>query len=353
MNARVQVSEQWATRLVEFNVHVARTAHPSWIPRNVRPFVFDVSGAVRPRAERALSEWLREAHGLENKVDWQMEEPEKRIWLLDPPSLTRLTRELSIVMHRDWLVCEIDGARLREVRGRIDPVLWRLMVEEMPVNAAHHESARVSFLNREPRELESDLLADGARTLIGLLAPEWEAVRGRAKLRFDAALFGEGLQREARLPAARVLGATCAPEGEDSEADAASAADGAQLGEEIAGASPNRNGRVSELPAGSQPDRNSCVTRLAAGFRPDRSGCVTRLAEGSRPDRLGRVSELPAGSRPDRDGCVLGLARFQPDRLGGVMELAARSQPDRHKCVMELVRGWLVPRRLPQWAWLF
>jgi hypothetical protein len=90
-------------------------------------------------------------------------------------------------MHRDWLVRVIDGARLREIRSRIDPVLWRLMVEEMPGNAAHHTEPRVEFLSRMPRSLEADLLADGARTLSSLIRPEWQAVALRARLRFDAA----------------------------------------------------------------------------------------------------------------------------------------------------------------------
>jgi hypothetical protein len=119
-------------------------------------------------------------------MDWQMKEPQKRIWLLDSPSLTRLTRELSIVMHRHFLLRTIDGPRLRDIRGRIDPVLWRLLVEEMPEAAPDHERARVQFLNREPAELEAELIADGSRVLLALLAPEWRAVWGRARLRFPA-----------------------------------------------------------------------------------------------------------------------------------------------------------------------
>lgn len=187
MNARVQVNDQWSIRLMEINLHVARTAHRSWIPADAREALFDAQGALHPRAERSVSQWLLDTHGLQRQMDWEMHESEKRIWLLDAPSLTRLTRELSIVMQRNFLLREIDGSRLREIRARVDPVLWRLMSEEMPIDAAHHAEARVTFLNRMPWDLESDLVYDGARLLWSLLAPEWLALRGRARLRFDAA----------------------------------------------------------------------------------------------------------------------------------------------------------------------
>ena len=186
MNEVVNVSGQWAGRLTEFNVHVARIAHRSWIPESVRPFVFNVQGALHPRAEKWISEWLLETHDLRREMDWQMKEPQKRIWLLDSPSLARLTRELSIVMHRNELMQTIDGVCLREIRSRVDPVLWRLMVEELPADAPCHAHAHVSFLNRVPQELEADLIEDGSRTLMALLRPEWRAVCGRARLRFAA-----------------------------------------------------------------------------------------------------------------------------------------------------------------------
>jgi hypothetical protein len=186
MNEVISMNGQWSSRLEEFNVHVARIAHRSWIPEAVQAIVFDAQGALHARAEKWISEWLLETHGLQCETDWQMCEPEKRIWLLDSPSLARLTRELSIVMHREALLQTIDGARLREIRGRIDPVLWRLMLEELPSAAPVHSQPQVSFLNRAPQDLDADLLADGARLLKSLLRPHWRAVCGRATLRFPA-----------------------------------------------------------------------------------------------------------------------------------------------------------------------
>jgi hypothetical protein len=184
--ARAAMNGQWGDRLSDFNVRVARIAHRSWIPENVQPLVFDAQGALHPRAEKWISEWLLETHDLLHEMDWQMKEPQKRIWLLDSASLMRLTRELSTVMHRHFLLRTIDGPRLRDLRSRIDPVLWRLMVEEMPSDAPGHDQARVHFLNREPADLEAELIADGSQTLLALLAPEWRAVCGRARLRFAA-----------------------------------------------------------------------------------------------------------------------------------------------------------------------
>lgn len=174
-----------AARLVEFNMHVARFAHYSWYPGALRGVVVDAHGCIDARAEPALSRWLLKELDLQQDMDWQMDEPQKRLWLLDGPGIGRLSYELSLAMHRDWLAREIDGSRLRVLQQKIDPEARRFAVEEAPEGLFRHRSPRVDFERDAPAEIEAALRADGARTLLSMLQPQWYAVQGRAQLYFE------------------------------------------------------------------------------------------------------------------------------------------------------------------------
>jgi YOP proteins translocation protein K (YscK) len=179
---------QLVMQLVEFNLHVARIAHPSWLPPGLRRVVYNGQGVLKPEAERSLSDWLLDEHDLRRHMDWQMHEPEKRLWLLDGASLSRLAVELSVLLHREWLVRVIDGAYLRKLSAQVDPALLRSLADSVPRDAPCHSVPQVSFTAAAADDVGAKLHADGMRVLLSLLNPFWRAVCGRARLRLDVRL---------------------------------------------------------------------------------------------------------------------------------------------------------------------
>jgi YOP proteins translocation protein K (YscK) len=190
MNAATRSSpdSQWVMRLVEFNLHVARFAHPSWFPSALSSRVFDSQGKLDKRAEPRLSEWLLRKFGLDHEMDWQMSEWSKRLWLLDRPSLDRLTYELAVALHREVLARVVDRARVQLLQEKLDPEVWRFVVEEVPEGHFRPSSPTVDFERAEAEQLRAALTKDGACTLLALLQPTWRAVCGRARLRFNISL---------------------------------------------------------------------------------------------------------------------------------------------------------------------
>jgi hypothetical protein len=180
----VSIESKRALRLVEFNLHPARFAHRSWYGETAGSVLFDAGGRVEQRSEPLVSDWLLHEIGLHDQMDWQMEEPQKRLWLLDGASLGRLALELALAMHREWLVRIIDGARLRALGARLGGQALRFVVEEVPEGAFHYQEPLVSFELTAEDELGVELVEQGGRTLLALLDPAWRAVRGRAQLHF-------------------------------------------------------------------------------------------------------------------------------------------------------------------------
>lgn len=176
---------EWTVRLVEFNLHLARLAHHSWYPPSLRG---TASAAIDARCEPHLSQCLIQQLDLEHAMDWEMQEPQKRLFLLDRAGLEKLTYELSVAMHRDWLARVIDGSRLRGLRTRVEPHAWRFAVEDVPEGLFRHRSPTVDFDSGAPEELTAMLQYDGARILLALIQPIWRAVHQRARLRFDRAI---------------------------------------------------------------------------------------------------------------------------------------------------------------------
>jgi hypothetical protein len=179
-----------ALRLVDFNLHVARFAHSSWYADGPRAQmmaagIFDSLGRIHERAESQVSSWLLLELGLQAEMDWEMSEPQKKVWLLDAPSLERLALELALAMHRDWLVQTIDAASVRALQVKLDGPALRFVVEEVPERSFHYRSPGVNFLVDSAAVLALKLKALGARTLMGVLQPAWRAVRARAQLHFD------------------------------------------------------------------------------------------------------------------------------------------------------------------------
>lgn len=168
-------------RLVEFNLHSARYAHESWCPPGL-------SGPPFGRyTEPHVSRWLLQQLGLQTEMDWEMQEPQKRLWLLDKPSLERLAREFALAMHREWLAQVIDAVRWRALEEKIDPQALRFVVEEVPAGSFHYREPLVSFESSSPEEIGAELTEHGVRALMALLQPTWRAVRLRAELYFDRA----------------------------------------------------------------------------------------------------------------------------------------------------------------------
>ena len=181
---------QRALRLVEFNLHPARFAHRSWYEDRpgghaLREALFDADGRVERRAEPLVSGWLLRELGLQDQMDWEMDEPQKRLWMLDGRSLERLALELALAMHREWLVRLIEGTRLRALAAQIGGQALRFVVEEVPEGAFHFQAPVVSLDPQPQDDLGAELKQHGARTLVALLDPAWRAVRGRAQLFFD------------------------------------------------------------------------------------------------------------------------------------------------------------------------
>jgi YOP proteins translocation protein K (YscK) len=192
MSAAASTAGRRAVRMVEFNLHPARFAHRSWLAalsgeRSDDEAIFGADGRTADRSEPGLSGWLLEELGLQGEMDWEMSELPKRIWLLDGPALERLSLELALCMHREWLVRMIDARHLRALYEKVDQEAVRFAIQEIPEGAFHYESAVVSFERAAPIDLAAQLKDHGARTLLALLRPTWRAVRARAELYFDRA----------------------------------------------------------------------------------------------------------------------------------------------------------------------
>lgn len=187
------VASQRALRLVELNLHLARYAHPSWYeetlsdPR-IAGVMLDERARVRAHVEPHVSCWLLHERGLSLDMDWDMQEPQKRVWLLDRPSLERLALELALAMHREWVVQIIDSARLRALAAAVGAEALRFVIEEVPAGYFHYQEPLVSFESQPTSDVAAELREYGVRTLMALLEPAWRAVRGRAQLFFDRAL---------------------------------------------------------------------------------------------------------------------------------------------------------------------
>jgi hypothetical protein len=182
-----------AVRLVEFNLHPARYVHRSWYQdllddREPISAVFDADGRVLARAEPQVSAWLLREAGLSEDADWEMREPQKRVWLLDSRGLARLMLELALAMHREWLVQIIDSARLRVLSEVVGAEAIRFVVEEVPAGAFHYQAPQVDFDGDLLSGLGTQLRIQGARTLFALLEPAWSAVRGRAQFFLERTL---------------------------------------------------------------------------------------------------------------------------------------------------------------------
>jgi len=179
-----------ALRLVEFNLHVARFAHRSWFGDGVREQGWSAAmtharAGLRDRGESQVSLWLLREVGLEGAMDWDLHEPQKRLWLLDGATLQRLALELALAMHRQWLLQVIDGTRLRALADAVGEPALRFVVGELPQDSFHYQSPQVRLFGATTGELRLGLLEQGARTLIALLQPAWREVRVRAQLHFD------------------------------------------------------------------------------------------------------------------------------------------------------------------------
>lgn len=191
------VVSQRALRLVELNLHLARYAHRSWYEEAFRDariahVMLDERSRVHAHLEPYISRWLLQELDLSLDMDWDMREPQKRIWLLDRAGLERLALELALAMHREWVVQIIDSTRLRTLAGVVGADALRFVIEEIPVGCFHYQAPLVSFESQAMLDVAVELRGHGARTLMALLEPAWRAVRGRAQLFFDRALGSSG-----------------------------------------------------------------------------------------------------------------------------------------------------------------
>jgi hypothetical protein len=184
------VAAQRALRLVELNLHLARYAHRSWYEEalsdpTLAPVMLDERTQLRTELEPYVSDWLLHERGLSLDMDWDMQEPQKRVWLLDRPSLERLALELALAMHREWVVQIIDSARLRALAAAVGADALRFVIEEVPAGYFHYQEPLVSFDGQPTSDVAAELREYGVRTLMALLEPTWRAVRGRAQLFFN------------------------------------------------------------------------------------------------------------------------------------------------------------------------
>lgn len=182
------LAADWPARLIEFNLHPAGSAHASWYPLQLAAQLRGADGRIGPRIEAGISRWMLGEFGLDKHFDWEMRETQKRWWLMDGPSLERLTRELSIVMHREVLARVIDRSQLQRMQRQTGEDIWHFAVEQVPDGSFCHRAPTVNFAGGDSEQLENAWKEDGARTLLRLLHPTWWAVRSRAGLRFDRAL---------------------------------------------------------------------------------------------------------------------------------------------------------------------
>jgi hypothetical protein len=181
-----------ALRLAELNLHVARFAHRSWYEHalsdlDVAGAWCDEQGRLTPRVEPQVSQWLLRELGLQGQMDWTLDSPPTRLWLLDRPALERLALELALAMHREWVVQIIDAARVRALAAKVGAEALRFVVQELPGGCLHYQTP-VASLEGDLSRIDQELQDHGARTLVALLDPAWRAVRARAQLFFDRAL---------------------------------------------------------------------------------------------------------------------------------------------------------------------
>jgi hypothetical protein len=201
MSAGTAEETQRAVRLVEFNLHLARYAHRSWYENALADpktafLLGEEPGRLARRVEPQVSQWLLQELGLQGQMDWNLNRPQERVWLLEKRALERLALELALAMHREWLVKIIDSNRVRALSAKVGAGLVRFVVEDLPEGSLHYQSLAAN-LDGDLTRLDEELKEQGIRTLVALLEPGWHAVRARASLFFDRAL---GLDSVPPLP---------------------------------------------------------------------------------------------------------------------------------------------------------
>jgi hypothetical protein len=223
MGAALQASDEpasaeaarLAARLIEFNLHAAHFAHRSWYPDAAwaRALFSGLTSGASARRKFAtmcaLSRWLLGELDVAGEWDWQMAEPQKRLWLLDTVALTSLARDIALAMHRDWLALWIDGERVRRLLTRLPRAALCFVLQEIPAGCLHYRVPLVNFESDTRFELEEKLQCAGARTLMALLPAHWRAVRRRAQLHFDKSYQLDAVQPLAGADYERALDLIC------------------------------------------------------------------------------------------------------------------------------------------------
>jgi hypothetical protein len=150
-----------------FNCHIAAMAHPSWLEY------------PQQAADPGWSQYLLARHGLSQRHDWALDEPVRRLWLLDAVALQSLVHGVSGLMFKGPLTRAVRRDRREALRGRLNEAMWLAATDPCapPVDAPE------GIEELQPVEIERRC----AQVLRGLLAPASYAVAQRSRLRLPRA----------------------------------------------------------------------------------------------------------------------------------------------------------------------
>jgi hypothetical protein len=196
--------QQAAVLLWHFNCHIASLAHPSWIERP--------AWTNHP----ATSAHLLARHGLTGCHEWHCRAEAQRLWLIDSASLAALTLSLGGLAQAPRLHRRVRGEQRLALRGAWPALAWEaahdLLAPRLDLPAADASEAASTG---DEATLSDALARLGAQLLRGLLAPEWRAFVGRARLRLPRAWADDpprALQPETQRALVRWITAVWVPQ---------------------------------------------------------------------------------------------------------------------------------------------
>jgi len=179
-----------------FNYLPAAYAHPSWYRTDEHATC--LASLRDPSAMQAASRWLLQRHGLEGLFDFDTACAAKRVAWSEPSTLWRLAVLLGAIRYCEQLCLSVEGGLLRQLGAAVGERAVRAIVTQRDRPALFPTCSLP--LGREPMP---QLLASGLPCLFAMWPLQWQAVRGRVRLKFPrGAVIGEESFDEAMQDAA-------------------------------------------------------------------------------------------------------------------------------------------------------
>jgi hypothetical protein len=165
---------------VAFNLRPALYANESWVD----PVFLQMQDDNLWRYSLHLGDWLCHKVGISGQYDWEMDEPMKRIFLLDAASLQQICLCIGAAQQRSIMVHQIRRERVQAFKDALGTDLIDFVLNQ----TTHHfdfQPLNWESIDIEPMKIWQACLIQGSKTLWHSLPNEWRAVKQRGLLTFD------------------------------------------------------------------------------------------------------------------------------------------------------------------------